>query len=168
MNETSESIAAEAQSPRKVWRDPRCFLAFGLGSGLVPIAPGTVGTLAAVLLYFLLQPLGLVSYLAATALLFVVGVGLCGHAARALGVHDHSAIVWDEFVGFLITMAAAPAGWPWPLVGFVLFRFFDIVKPWPISWVDRNVKGGLGIMIDDALAAVPAWFLLQAAALWAA
>ncbi|WP_092994341.1 phosphatidylglycerophosphatase A family protein [Thiohalomonas denitrificans] len=154
----------EERSPREVWRDPRCLLAFGFGSGLSPAAPGTVGTLAAIPLYLVLEPLGVGAYLLIMALVFVIGISLCTHAAKVLGVHDHPAIVWDEFAGYLLTMTAAPAGWQWPLIGFVLFRFFDIVKPWPIGWVDRRVSGGFGIMIDDILAAVPAWFLLQGAA----
>jgi phosphatidylglycerophosphatase A len=158
-------MAPEVRQPREVWREPRCFLAFGLGSGLAPYAPGTVGTLAAIPLYLLLAPLDLGLYLLATAVLFVIGAGLCTAAARRLGVHDHPAIVWDEFVGYLLTMAAAPQGWPWLLLGFVLFRVFDIAKPWPISWVDRRVSGGFGIMLDDVLAALPAWLLLQGIAL---
>ena len=161
--EKVKAISSEERIPREVWRDPRCLLAFGFGSGLVPAAPGTAGTLAAIPIYILLQPFGLSTYLLITALIFLIGVSLCTYTAQVLGVHDHPAIVWDEFAGYLLTMAAAPVGWQWPLIGFVLFRFFDIVKPWPIGWVDRRVSGGFGIMIDDALAAIPAWFLLQAA-----
>ncbi|SCZ55063.1 phosphatidylglycerophosphatase A [Thiohalomonas denitrificans] len=164
MEEMTAITEPEERSPREVWRDPRCLLAFGFGSGLSPAAPGTVGTLAAIPLYLVLEPLGVGAYLLIMALVFVIGISLCTHAAKVLGVHDHPAIVWDEFAGYLLTMTAAPAGWQWPLIGFVLFRFFDIVKPWPIGWVDRRVSGGFGIMIDDILAAVPAWFLLQGAA----
>ncbi|MGE0082644.1 MAG: phosphatidylglycerophosphatase A [Thiohalomonadaceae bacterium] len=142
-------------------RDPGHLLAFGFGSGLVRRAPGTFGTLAAIPLYLLMQALPLTAYLAVTALLFVLGVWVCGRAARALGVHDAPAIVWDEVVGYLLVMAAAPPGWESVLLGFVLFRLFDIAKPWPIRWVDRHVTGGLGIMLDDLIAAVPAWVLLQ-------
>jgi phosphatidylglycerophosphatase A len=91
------------------------------------------------------------------------GVWLCDRVARELGVHDHPGIVWDEWVGFLITMWLAPAGWGWLLLGFVLFRFFDIVKPWPINLLDRSVQGGWGIMLDDIVAGVYAFALIQLA-----
>ena len=90
------------------------------------------------------------------------GIWLCDVTSRDLGVHDHSGIVWDEFVGYLITMVAAPQGWLWVVVGFFLFRFFDILKPWPISWIDKHVKGGWGIMLDDILAGVFSLLALQA------
>ncbi|MGE5152731.1 MAG: phosphatidylglycerophosphatase A [Bdellovibrio bacteriovorus] len=137
------------------------WIAFGLGSGLVPWAPGTFGTLAAVPLYWLLSPLALVLYLSLVAVLFVLGVWACGRTARDLGGEDPGAIVWDEVVGYLAAMTAAPAGWPWMLAGFLLFRLLDISKPWPIRWLDQHLKGGLGIMLDDlaagALTAVILW-----------
>lgn len=102
--------------------------------------------------------------LLAVLLAFLLGIYLCGRAARELGVHDHGGIVWDEFVGLWLTVWLLPGGWPWWLAAFTLFRLFDIVKPWPIRWLDRHVHGGLGIMIDDVLAAVFAWSVLQAAA----
>ncbi|MDQ2694867.1 MAG: phosphatidylglycerophosphatase A [Pseudomonadota bacterium] len=144
-----------------VWRNPVHFLAFGFGAGLAPRAPGTAGTMAAIPLYLCLAPLPLMPYLLITALLFAVGVYVCDRTSRDLGVHDHGGIVWDEIVGFLVTMAALPAQWPWIVAGFVLFRAFDIVKPWPIRWVDRRVTGGFGIMADDLLAGVYAWLALQ-------
>lgn len=140
---------------------PVHFLSLGFGSGLAPKAPGTFGTLAAVPLYWLLSAATLPVYLAVVIALTVLGVWLCDHTARALGVHDHPAIVWDEVAGYLITMIAAPAGWQWLLLGFVLFRLFDILKPWPIRWIDRQVHGGLGIMLDDVLAGAMAWLVLQ-------
>ncbi|GAB3272889.1 phosphatidylglycerophosphatase A family protein [Parahaliea aestuarii] len=140
---------------------PVHFLAFGLGSGLAPRAPGTFGTLAAVPLYLLAAQLGLVAYSAFLVLTFALGVYLCGRTSRELGVHDHPGIVWDEFVGYWITMCAAPAGWLWVATGFVLFRIFDILKPWPIGWLDRRVHGGLGIMLDDVVAGLIAWACLQ-------
>lgn len=100
-------------------------------------------------------------YLALLVAGTVGGVYLCGFTARALGVHDHSGIVWDEIVGYFVTMFAAPEGWQWVLAGFVLFRFFDIVKPWPIHWLDRRVGGGLGIMLDDIVAGLFALAGLQ-------
>jgi len=140
------------------------WLAYGFGSGLLPKAPGTWGTLAAVPLYLLLPPLSLPLYLAITVLAFAVGVWACGRVGEELGVHDHPAIVWDEVVGFFITMTAAPAGWPWLVAGFALFRLFDIWKPWPIGPVDQRVKGGLGVMLDDVLAGLMALGVLQVAA----
>jgi len=139
-------------------------LAFGFGSGLAPIAPGTAGTLLAVPLYLLLAPLSLPLYIAVLLVAFALGVYLCGKTADDLGVHDHPGIVWDEFVGYWITLIAAPPGWEWLLWGFVLFRFFDIFKPWPIKWLDQHVASGFGIMIDDVLAGIYALILLQVTA----
>jgi phosphatidylglycerophosphatase A len=149
------------RAPASIWRNPIHFLAFGLGSGAAPVAPGTFGTLAAVPFYLLLNQLALVPYLLVVTGLGLLGVWLCQVTSRDLGVHDHSGIVWDEMVGYWLTLAAAPAGWLWLVVGFVLFRLFDIWKPWPIRWVDRHVHGGLGIMLDDVLAAGYAWLCLQ-------
>ncbi len=151
-------------APRSVWRNPIHFLAFGFGSGAMPFAPGTFGTLAAVPIYLLMMPLSLWAYLAVVVVMTLLGVWLCHVTSRDLGVHDHGGIVWDEIVGYLITMIAAPPGWQWIVAGFVLFRFFDIIKPWPIGWADRRVQGGLGIMLDDVLAAVLAWAVLQGVA----
>jgi phosphatidylglycerophosphatase A len=136
-------------------RDPVHFFALGFGAGLVPRAPGTAGTLVAVLLDPLLRPLGLELRIVLVALMFGLGVWLCGESARRLGTHDHPAIVWDEIVGYLALMLVFPAGWAWALAGFVVFRFFDILKPWPIRQLDHGVGGGLGIMLDDMMAA--AW-----------
>ena len=136
-------------------RDPVHFFALGFGSGLAPRAPGTAGTLVGVLLDPLLRPLGLEWRVALVALMFVAGVWLCGESARRLGAHDHPGIVWDEIVGYLALMLVLPAGWDWALAGFVVFRFFDIVKPWPIRQLDHGVGGGFGIMLDDVMAA--AW-----------
>lgn len=149
--------------PPSVFRNPIHFLAFGLGSGAAPVAPGTFGTLAAVPLYLLLAQLPVAIYLLAVVLAFGLGIWLCERCSRDLGVHDHGGIVWDEFVGFWITMIVAPEGWQWVVAGFVLFRFFDILKPFPINYFDKHLKGGLGIMLDDAIAGTFAWFVLQAA-----
>ncbi len=142
------------------WRgllaNPVHALAFGFGSGLSPKAPGTVGTLAAVPLYMLMSSLPLLAYSLMLLVTFVVGVYLCDKTSKDLGVHDHPGIVWDEFVGYWITMLAAPAGWLWILIGFVWFRIFDVLKPWPINWLDKKVEGGFGIMIDDVLAGLMA------------
>lgn len=136
-------------------------LAFGFGSGLAPKAPGTFGTLAAIPFYFLLQPLPLYWYVFILFVTFAIGVYLCGATARDLKCHDHPGIVWDEMVGYWLTMLCAPKGWFWVVLGFVLFRIFDIVKPWPIGWLDRRVHGGFGIMIDDVIAALFSLVLMQ-------
>ncbi len=149
----------------KLLRNPVHLLAFGFGSGLAPKAPGTFGTLAAIPLYLLLAQLPLAGYALALILAFGLGVWICDKTARDLGVHDHGGIVWDEFVGLWITLFVAPPEWWWIAVGFLLFRFFDIVKPFPISWFDKNVKGGLGIMLDDAIAGSFAWLCLQVLAI---
>jgi phosphatidylglycerophosphatase A len=141
---------------------PACFLAYGFGSGLAPVAPGTFGTLAALPLFWLLKDLSLPVYLLLTVLAFIAGIWICQQAVDWLGRDDPSAVVWDEIVGYLVTMTAAPAGWQWMVIGFVLFRLFDIWKPWPISLADRKLHGGLGIMLDDVLAGIYAAIVLQA------
>ena len=147
--------------PQGFLKNPVNFLAFGLGSGCAPKAPGTFGTAAAVLFYLPLQYLSIWLYLGFIVVTFVLGVWLCDRASKELGVHDHGGIVWDEFVGYWITMIAAPAGWVWMLVGFLLFRLFDIWKPWPIKVADNVIEGGFGIMIDDVLAGIYALICLQ-------
>ncbi|NOZ37828.1 MAG: phosphatidylglycerophosphatase A [Gammaproteobacteria bacterium] len=142
-------------------RNPVHFLSLGFGSGLFPVAPGTAGTLAAIPLYLLLAKLDLTAYLAVTLLLFALGVYLCELTSRELGGLDHPAIVWDEIVGYLITMIGAPPKIEWLIAGFLLFRVFDILKPWPIRVLDRRIKGGLGIMLDDVLAGIFAALILH-------
>lgn len=146
---------------RPDWRNPAHLLAFGLGAGAAPKAPGTAGTLVAVPLYLLVSGLPLWAYLAITVAAFLAGIWICGLTAEDLGTHDHPGIVWDEVVGFLVTMTAAPAGWAWLVSGFALFRGFDILKPWPIHWLDARVGGGLGIMLDDLAAGLFAFAVLQ-------
>ncbi len=146
----------------KVWSNIWHFLAFGFGTGLAKKAPGTWGTLAGLavmpLLYWLPLPLALLWIVLAS----VFGVWLCGRVAEDLGVPDHGGIVWDEMVGIWLTLILLPNSLLWWVLGFVLFRILDIVKPWPISWLDRRVAGGLGIMLDDMLAGVIAGLLLLA------
>jgi phosphatidylglycerophosphatase A len=142
-------------------KNPIVFLALGFGSGLAKKAPGTWGTLAALLPYGLLQMLAPAIYLAVIAVAFVAGIFICDYASKKIGGHDHGGIVWDEFVGFWITMILAPPGFLWIALGFVLFRLFDIWKPWPIGWVDKRVGGGFGIMLDDVLAGLWALVCMQ-------
>lgn len=149
--------------PRPDLRNPVHLLAFGLGSGCAPKAPGTFGTLAAVPFFPLLVGLPLPLYLVVLAAAFGLGVWLCDRTSRDLGVHDHGGIVWDEFVGLWLalvplvpTWAATPRDWLGLAAGVVLFRIFDILKPWPIRWLDARVHGGFGIMIDDVVAGLVA------------
>jgi phosphatidylglycerophosphatase A len=141
-------------------RDPVHWLAFGFGSGFFPVSPGTAGTLAAVPIWLLMAGLPLWLYLTLTLLGFAVGCYFCGKTSHDMGVHDHGGIVWDEFVGYWITMIAMPISWQAALTGFILFRIFDILKPWPIRWVDKKVHGGFGIMLDDVLAGLMAWIVM--------
>jgi len=143
-------------------KNPVHFLALGFGSGLAAKAPGTFGTLAAVPLVYLMSHLSLTAFIIITVISTLVGFYICDKAAKDMGVHDHGAIVWDEVAGLMITMIAAPAGVLWMVIGFALFRFFDILKPWPIRWLDAKVHGGFGIMIDDVLAGIFALICLQA------
>ena len=147
--------------------DPGHLLALGFGAGLSPRAPGTAGTVAAVPVYLAASTLPTAAYVAVCGVLFLLGVWLCGRAARALGTHDDPAIVLDEILGFLVTMVALPASAGWIAAGFVLFRAFDILKPWPVSLLDRRVHGGLGIMLDDLAAGLMALAVLHGArVLW--
>jgi phosphatidylglycerophosphatase A len=140
--------------PVQYLKNPIHFLALGFGSGLMPKAPGTFGTLAAIPVYFLFKDLSLFNYLLFVSIVSIAGVFICQYTSDALKVHDHPGIVIDEFAGYFITMIAIPFSWQWMLIGFLLFRLFDILKPWPISWLDKKVHGGFGIMIDDVLAGV--------------
>jgi phosphatidylglycerophosphatase A len=150
--------------PRPDLGRPVQLLAFGFGAGCAPRAPGTVGTLLAVALYLPLSRLPLAWYSLLVVIMVLGGVWLCGRASSQLGVHDHPGIVWDEFAGLFITLWMAPDGLAWVAAGFLLFRLFDILKPWPIGWLDRRVRGGLGIMLDDVVAGLFAWVCLQTAA----
>lgn len=158
--------AAREPTLRAVWGSPVHCIAFVFGAGLTPGSPGTAGTLAGVAVFLLIRHLPLPLYGAVTAGLLIVGIWICGRSSQRLGVHDHRGIVWDEIVGFLVTMAAAPAGALWIVLGFVMFRIFDIIKPWPASLIDRKLGGGAGIMLDDIAAAAYAWGVLQILALW--
>lgn len=149
-------MAGSRTSPvawQEVLRDPVQWLAFGFGTGLLPAAPGTWGSLLAAFLYWWLPPLPLPVLLAGLALAFVAGCVICGASARRLGVHDHGGIVLDEFVGQWLVLAVTPHTLAWYALAFVLFRLMDIWKPWPIREADHRLQGGVGIMLDDVLAA---------------
>lgn len=152
------------QLSSKVWQNPIYFIAFGFGSGLSPIVPGTCGTIAAIPVYWLLSTCTWPIYAILTCCAFGLGVFVSNVVTKDLGEHDYKGIVWDEVVGYLITMFMVPKGIFWVIAGFFLFRLFDIWKPGPIAWIDKRVQGGLGIMLDDVLAAIPAWAILQAIA----
>jgi len=148
-------------SARQILQDPILFLAFGFGSGLAKKMPGTLGTVAAIPLYWLLLQTNDWIYLIATLVCTIAGIVICDKAASKLQMHDFGGIVWDEIAGLLITMCWVPYSWQSLLAGFVLFRLFDILKPWPIKWLDQHVEGGFGIMIDDVLAGIFAGLILR-------
>jgi len=134
---------------------PAHFIAFGFGAGLAKKAPGTWGTLIAVPLFFALNLLATPAITwVVIALLFVLGCWASAVASKSLGVADHGGIVIDEIVAFMLVLACTPKTWAWMITAFVLFRFFDILKPWPISLADHHIKGGVGVMFDDVLAAL--------------
>jgi phosphatidylglycerophosphatase A len=142
--------------------NPWHLLAVGFGSGFAPLVPGTMGTAFAIFPYLLLAHLPFWVYVAVCLFSFWIGIHICQKTSDDMGVHDHGSIVWDEFVGLWITMLIIPfyginpLDLKWLAAGFVLFRFFDMVKPWPIGWLDKRVHGGLGIMIDDVVAGIMA------------
>lgn len=145
------------------WKYPVHALALGFGTGLVPRAPGTFGTLVGVVAFWLMASLAPIAYAGVVLVLFVAGVFICGQAARDMGRTDPGAIVYDEIVGFLVAMFMIPAtGW-WILAGFVLFRLFDIWKPFPIRTIERRLGPGLGIMVDDVVAGLYALGVLHGA-----
>ena len=145
---------------RTVLRSPVCLLAFGFGSGLAPRAPGTVGTLVGVLFAAAAMPLPLAARGAIGVALVAAGFWICGAAARRVGVDDHPGIVWDEIAAVYWVLQVAPPDPLWWFAGFVLFRFFDIAKPWPIRDLDHRLHGGAGIMLDDLAAGLYAAVLL--------
>lgn len=160
----SEPLTATQR--RALLSHPAGWIAIAAGAGLAPTAPGTAGSAIALLpWWFLLRRLPLAWYVVVLVLGFALGVWACSVAGRRLGVQDHGALVWDEVIGMWIALFAAPAGWAWMVAGFVLFRLFDICKPWPVGLADRRVKGGIGVMLDDVLAGVYALVVLQLAAL---
>jgi phosphatidylglycerophosphatase A len=153
---------------RPSWRfvlsRPAHFIAFGFGVGLIPVAPGTFGTLLALPLYWLFQPqVGPLEFLLLVLLLFALGVWACEMTGRAMGVHDHGGMVWDEVVAFLLVLFFTPAAPAWQAAAFVLFRCFDILKPPPIRHYDRTLKSGFGAMLDDLLAALYTLIMLALA-----
>ena len=160
MTTSPDGSAATSRPTVRHLAQPVHLLALGFGSGLAPVAPGTFGSLVGLAIALALAPLGLAWNLLAVVVVTVAGIWICGESARRLGVHDHPAIVWDEVAGMMITMLAAPDAWWGAPLAFVLFRVFDIAKPWPIREVDHGMPGGAGIMLDDVLAGIFAALVL--------
>ncbi len=158
---TSDKHKAPIPSARTVFTDPVHFLAFGFGAGLSRVGPGTAGSVWGVLLAVLTVGLGWQIEALIGVLLCVTGIYICGESSRRLGVHDHGGIVWDEIAGAYLIFLPLPRTWPWLIAGFVVFRVLDIVKPWPIRELDHRLHGGLGIMLDDVVAALIGAVLLS-------
>jgi phosphatidylglycerophosphatase A len=140
---------------------PAHFLSLGMGAGLAKKAPGTFGTLLAFPLYYFIQYDSYEVQWMVIAVLFVLGVYTCDVTGKALGVSDHGSIVWDEIVAMMLVLTVSPAQWQWHVFAFLLFRLFDIWKPFPIRQFDMHLKGGLGVMFDDLLAALYAIAVIQ-------
>jgi phosphatidylglycerophosphatase A len=149
------------ETPPAVWQDPFYFTAFGLGSGAMPFASGTFGTLMAIPFYLLLSPLPLLAYILFVIAFIAASSWLCQRISHEIHIHDHPGMCIDEFAGFFVTMINAPQGFQWIVLGFILFRLFDIWKPWPISYIDENIHGGFGMILDDVLAGIFAMIIIQ-------
>lgn len=145
------------------WQYPVHFLAYGFGTGLVPVAPGSFGTLPALVLVWFMAPLGAGTYAGIVVVMFVAGIFICGQTARDVGATDPGFIVYDEIVGFLVAMYLMPAEWRWMAAGFVIYRAFDIWKPWPIHDAEGRLGLGSGIMADDVIAGLYTLAILQLA-----
>ena len=149
--------------PQKVWENPLYFIAFGFGSGAMLFAPGTFGTLMAIPFYLVLSQLPLYFYLA-FVILFIIATSIISDiVSKDIHYHDHPGMCIDEFAGFFVTMIAAPSGWIWIVAGFILFRLFDILKPWPINYIDNHIHGGFGMIFDDVVAGIFSLVIIQLA-----
>ncbi len=147
--------------PDGIWQHPLYFLAFGLGTGTLPFAPGTFGTLMAIPLYLLVQSLSLPFYLLFVFVFIVFSCWISERISHDIQIHDHPGMNIDEFAGFFVTMIDAPQGFGWILLGFLLFRLFDIWKPWPIRFIDIKIHNGIGIVLDDIVGGIYACLLIQ-------
>ncbi len=147
--------------PASVWQKPSHFIAFGFGSGAMPFAPGTFGTLAAIPFYLVLRTFPTSIYLLLVILIMFGSMWLCQRVSEEIKVDDHQGMCLDEFVGFFVTMMGAPHGFTWIMVGFILFRIFDIWKPWPIDYLDSHVHGGIGMILDDVGAGIYSLIIMK-------
>lgn len=147
--------------PDTVWEKPTHFIAFGFGSGTFPFAPGTFGTLMAIPFYLAMQPLSSINYLILLIIITIGSMWLCDKVSKEIHIHDHPGMCLDEIVGYLVTMFTAPHGLMWIILGFILFRIFDIFKPWPIRFIDEKVKGGFGVILDDVMAGIYSLIVLR-------
>jgi len=147
--------------PDSIWKNPIHFIAFGFGSGAIPIAPGTFGTLLAIPFYLVFQHASNLGYILFLLITILGSIWICNKASADLGVDDHQGMCLDEFIGYFVTMYHAPHGWGWIILGFILFRIFDIWKPWPIRFIDNNIHGGFGMILDDVLAGIYSCILIQ-------
>lgn len=153
-------------SPRRLlFSDGFCFLAFGGGAGLSPVAPGTVGSVVGALFYYACAALlPAAAVVGVGLLLLAIGIPICARANTALGRHDAGCIVWDEIAAFFVVLSLTPPAWEWQAAAFVLFRLLDAGKPFPLSWLDKNISGGWGVMLDDIAAAAATLMLILPAA----
>lgn len=147
--------------PDSVWHNPWHFIAFGFGSGTIPFAPGTFGTLMAIPFYLALRNLPNGLYLVALLLITLGSIWICSKVSKELGVQDHQGMCLDEFIGYFVTMYAAPHGIKWIFIGFVLFRLFDIWKPQPVRLIDEKIHGGTGMILDDIAAGIYAFIFMR-------
>lgn len=161
LNKLPKSTKPIPPVPKTVWKNPLYFIAFGFGSGAFPFAPGTAGTLMAIPIYLLLQPLSLPIYLIVITLCAIGSVLLCEKISRETKTDDHPGMCIDEFIGFFVTMINANSGAAWIILGFFLFRLFDIWKPWPIRLIDKKIHGGFGMILDDVIAGFFACITMQ-------
>lgn len=147
--------------PNSIWTNPLHFIAFGFGTGAIPIAPGTFGTIIAIPIYLFLTTYSHTFYFIFLVAFIIFSIWISDKVSKEINIHDHQGMNIDEIVGYLVTMFRAPYGWGWILLGFVLFRFFDIVKPWPIRQVDEKLQGGFGMILDDVLAGIYSLIIIQ-------
>ena len=158
------STLSEQQSAQPNWKwliNPMHCLSLGFGCGLSPFAPGTMGTLFGVAIYLLIMDIGILFYLSIVFLIIGIGTAVAEYTCEALGGRDHQAIVIDEIAGFLLACISLPPDWVYFLLAFILFRIFDIAKPWPVNFIDQRIKGGVGIMSDDLMAGLYTLFCVQ-------
>lgn len=147
--------------PDKVWTNPWYFFVFGFGIGTIPFAPGTFGTLLAIPFYLLVSPLPIWWYITFVIAFIIFSSYASDRVSKEIHEHDHPGMCIDEFAGFFVTMIGAPSGWAWVALGFILFRLFDIWKPWPIRLIDEQVHGGFGMILDDVVAGIFAMLVIQ-------